>query len=634
MVRSQSGKDDGTRRGIGGRRVETKSEESVKAEELEVPKPKAEIIQPDMEKLSRVPKSTILEEAGLEPYDPSVSGPLAEFDGVEGFEEIERYWIDEPFAFGVILRSKAGDYRYQLVEPDLSGFEETVLDEMWEALKDSLPYETRGEREEMFVKKFADLVKEFEITDQKLTYKLLYRLMRDSFGYGKIDPLMKDGLIEDISCDGADTPVFIYHREYYNAKTNLIFGTEELDSFVFSLAEKCGKSISHANPIMEATLPDGSRIQATLSSEVTTKGSTFSIRRFIGRTFTPVDLIRYGTFSPEVLAFLWLAAEHGKSILVIGGTASGKTSTLNALAFFIPPDAKIVSIEDTRELMLYQENWVPNLTREAPGVEPIDMHELVRVTVRQRPECVIVGEVRGAEALAMFQAIATGQTAFSTMHAGSVQSMVNRLLGEPINLPRPMLAELDIVCLQLLTRLGRERVRRNERVAEIMGLDPISGDIEMRDIYSWDRSTDSFKRVEESQILKEIGEELGLSQAEMEKELANRKSVLRYSAETRTSSYSEVSSLIRQYHSDSQEVLKEIKPEGWGGIITKMDKHLKWLSEAEIPGLEVSPVEEIAEAPEEEPSSSEEFKEAEEIPGSEQATEEIEEKSSDKAREG
>lgn len=530
--------------------------------EAEVPKPEPGAVKPEIE-VPRELEAAVIEEAGLGPYDPSVSGPLAEFKGVEGFDEIERYWIEQPFSFAVILRSKTGDLHYELVEPDLSEFDEGVLKKVWESLKDALPYELKGERGGVFVEKFADLVREFKITDPKLTYKILYRLKRDSFGYGKIDAMMKDPSIEDISCDGAGIPIFLYHRRYYNMRTNLKFGSGELDSFAFYLAEKCGKGISFADPVMEATLPDGSRIQVTLSSEVTTKGSSFSIRKFMGSTFTPADLIRYGTFSPDVLAYLWLAAEHGRSIMVIGGTASGKTSTLNALAFFIPPDAKIVSIEDTRELMLYQENWVPNLTRETPGVEPIDMHELVRVAMRQRPECIIVGEVRGAEALAMFQAICTGQTAFSTMHAGSVQSMINRLEGEPINLPQPMLAELDIVCLQLLTRLGRERVRRNNRVIEITGMDP-TGAMGMREVFAWQRASDSFRMAGESQVMREIREELGLDPKEMEEELKNRERVLRHLAENRITAYSEVASIIRQYNFDPKGVLERIRAGGRG----------------------------------------------------------------------
>jgi flagellar protein FlaI len=258
-----------------------------------------------------------------------------------------------------------------------------------------------------------------------------------------------------------------------------------------------------------------------------------------------------------MLAYLWLAIENKKSLMVIGGTASGKTSTLNALAFFIPPDAKIVSIEDTRELSLYQENWLPTLTREVPGVEKIDMYELVRAVMRQRPECLIVGEVRGVEALAMFQAICTGHTSFSTMHAGSIRSAVDRLEGEPIKVPRPMLVELDIVCLQLLTVRGKERIRRNQRIVEFTGLDPSTGDIRVAETYSWDINTDSFKKVGESEVLREIRRDRGLSPIEIKREFVNREKVLSYLAE-RQATYQDVASMIRQYYFDPAGVLEKI----------------------------------------------------------------------------
>lgn len=500
------------------------------------------------------------EKAGIEPYDPLKFGDLIADETKEGYGEAESYWIESPYSKVKILRDRStGENLYYLLEPPLSEEEARKKQEIWEELKDRLPYESIPEdKEKILGETFQRIAEDFGLGDIAAKHKILYYLVRDNLGYGKIDPLMKDDAIEDISCDGVNVPIHIYHRDYYNLKTNLSFQEEGINSFVNILAEKSGDHLSYAEPVVESTLPDGSRLQATLGSEVTTRGSSFTIRKFGGRSFTPVDLIRYGTFDPRMLATLWVAIENGKSVMVVGGTASGKTSTLNALAFFIPPDAKIVSIEDTRELSLYQENWLPNLTREAGEGEFLDMHELVRKAMRQRPECIIVGEVRGKEALAMFQAISTGHAGFSTMHAGSVQDAVNRLLGEPINLPRPMLAELDIMCLQLLTSLGKKRVRRNSETVEFLGLDSERERLRTTKTFSWSRDDDSFRRMEESQVLREIRDDQGMSFTEMNSEVERRSKLLRRMAEESIISYGKISSLIRQYYFKPEEALGKV----------------------------------------------------------------------------
>ena len=521
---------------------------------------------PELERLSKDEKLAMVEIRVFGELGPAyVLGPekpLVMFGSVEDWDEVERYWIERPYTLTVILRNKeSGDFLYKLVEPVLSDVEEKELEGIREALKDVLPYETTEKREKIFAKKFTEVAQRRGIINPEKAYKFFYRLKRDTLGYSKIDAIMKDPHIEDISCDGAHVPIFLYHRKYYNVKTDVVFSVQELDTFVSVLAERCGKHISYADPVFEARLPDGTRVQATLGKEVTAKHGSFSMRKFLGSTFTPVDLIRFGTFNPEMLAYLWTAIEHRRSVMVIGGTASGKTSTLNALAFFIPPDAKIVSIEDTRELSLYQENWIPNVTREVPGAKEIDMHELVRLAMRQRPECIIVGEVRGKEALAMFQAICTGHIGFATMHAGDIRSLANRLEGEPINLPRPMFAELDIICLQLLTKLGPKRVRRNMRILEFAGLDPVSEEIRVLETFAWDMGTDTFKKVGESHVLREIRKETGMSSMAMRRELKNREKVLRYIIEKPITSTEKIASIIRFYSYDPTNALKQILAE-------------------------------------------------------------------------
>ncbi len=498
--------------------------------------------------------------AGIEPYDPLKYGPLIKDESIEGGEEVDKYWVEKPYSLVKIAQmEESGEYKYHLLEPQLSEEEWTEKEIIWNELKSRLPFnKIEGDKEIVLGDKFSEIIQDRELQDFKRIHRILYYLVKDNLGFGKIDGLMRDERIEDISCDGVDIPLYIYHRDYYNLKTNIKFEEERLNTFVNRLAGMSGSHISYADPVVETTLPGGSRLQASLGSEVTTKGSSFTIRKFGGESFTPVDLIRYGTYGVEMLANIWMAIENGKSIMVVGGTASGKTSTLNAFAFFIPPDAKIVSIEDTRELSLYQGNWLPNLTRESGEGEKLDMHELVRKAMRQRPECIIVGEVRGEEALAMFQAISTGHIGFSTMHAGSVQDAVNRLVGEPINLPKPMLAELDIMCLQLITNLEDKRVRRNSKVVEFLGLDSDTKKLKISENFSWDRNNDSYKKRSDSQILKEIREEKGMSIPEMNEEIEKRSKLLRGMVEKSIYSYGEIASLIRQYYFDSEKALEKV----------------------------------------------------------------------------
>ena len=192
----------------------------------------------------------------------------------------------------------------------------------------------------------------------------IYYLKRDLSGYGPLDPLMQDPCLEDLSCNGNDLPVFIFHRDYGSLPTSVIFREDELNQFVLKLAQKANKQISLSNPMVDATLPDGARVQITYSDVVSLRGSSFTIRKFRAEPMTPLDLIRFGTYNAETLAFLWLAIEHRKSLLVVGGTASGKTSTMNAVSLFIPQNAKVVSLEDTREIQLPHRNWLPTQTRE------------------------------------------------------------------------------------------------------------------------------------------------------------------------------------------------------------------------------------------------------------------------------
>lgn len=502
----------------------------------------------------------------VENYDPEKHGPIATFEGKEGYKEVENYWVDEPYAFVTILyNDKRNEYLYYVAEPALTPFEKELLEELHARLQDVLIVEDIDkivDKEKVLSDKIKELMMNYmENVDLKTFIKILYFIRRNYLKTGRMHPLMNDAFIEDISCNGPDAPVFLYHKNYENIETNIIFEEGELNSFVVRLAQQCGKHVSIADPMIDATMIDGSRIQMTLGREVSTKGSTFTIRKFQEIPITPIDLINWNTFSPEIMAYFWLCIENNKSLIFAGGTASGKTSSLNAVCLFIPPKAKIVTLEDTRELKLPHPNWIAEVTRGSftgGEISEIDMYELLRAALRQRPEYLLVGEVRGEEALVLFQAMSTGHTTFSTMHADSVPSVIYRLENEPINVPRTMLQALDIVSIQIQVYIGEERVRRANVVAEITDIDPTTKQIQTTDIFVWNSVADNFEKAGESLVLAEIQRRKGWSKKELDMELKNRQTVIEYALEKGMKDHREIIKIIQAYYTDSEGLMKKI----------------------------------------------------------------------------
>lgn len=523
-------------------------------------------------KLSVVEKIRSLfqqEEQEIEKYDPDIHGPISHFDGLEGYEEVERYWVSEPYTFVVILfNPERNSHLYYVVEPELTDFEEIFLTEIRDRLRDVLLVEKvneEGEKEKILDMKIASIVKDYaiEVTPPMLA-KTSYYIKRDFIRFNKIDPLMHDDSIEDVSGNGHDVPIFLYHRKHTNIATNVVFHEEELNSFIIQLAQRSGKHISVAEPMVDATMPDGSRIQMTLGTCVTAHGSTFTIRKFSEVPITPVDLIKWGTFSAESMAYLWLCIENNKSLIYAGGTASGKTSSLNAVSLFIPEKAKIITLEDTRELKLPHPNWIPSVTRDSFTADErgaVDMYDLLKAALRQRPEYLLVGEVRGKEALTLFQAMSTGHTTFSTMHADSVASAIHRLENPPISVPRTMIQALDIMSIQSQTYTKGKRVRRNIKLVEITDIDPNTRNIRTNDIFVWDSERDVFIRTGESKALMDIRMRRGWTSSKIDQELRNRKRILEYMVKNNYTNFKEISDTINAYQSTPEKLLKKLNLE-------------------------------------------------------------------------
>ncbi|MCD6572760.1 MAG: type II/IV secretion system ATPase subunit [Thermoplasmata archaeon] len=487
----------------------------------------------------------------------------------ENIEVIEVHPVTKPFSYVRILYdSENHEHIYEVLEPALSMEERKLLDFLKDTLIKTMDIEltefNEDEAREFLRKNVDRILKDYGVAIDDITReKIMYYIIRDFLGYGKIDVLMRDPMIEDISCDAAGVPIFIYHRNYESIKTNIMFqDDDELDSFVIQLAQKCGRHISIARPLLDATMPDGSRLQASLSREVSAMGSNFTVRRFREEPFTPTHLAEYGTISPEVAAYFWMAIEHGASAIIAGGTASGKTTTLNALSLFIPPQMKIISIEDTREINLPHPNWIASVTRETTAEAEesrIGMFELLKAALRQRPEYILVGEIRGEEAVVLFQAMATGHTVYSTMHADSIFSVVHRLEGDPINIPRIQLQALDIVVIQGLMRIGRKRVRRIKEIVEVVGLDPTTDDILTNEVFRWNPRKDSFEYFGKGRVMDRIAEYRNWTDKELNEEFNNRVDVIKWMIKNKVEHYVDVGNIIAAYYKDPEKVLERIR---------------------------------------------------------------------------
>ncbi|WP_435358960.1 type II/IV secretion system ATPase subunit [Haloarchaeobius sp. DFWS5] len=498
-----------------------------------------------------------------EPYTPASHGPLVSFDGLDGYEERNRYWVNAPYAFVSINHDdKRNEHLYHVVEPELDDYEHDLLETLFEDIRDPLVYRRDldgRDAEEVLDDALHDHLEKYGAdVDMKTYHKLFYYLWRAFRGYGKLDPVMHDPHVEDISCDGYELPLFVYHDDYTDIETNVSFAQEELDNFVVRLAQHSGRHISIGDPMVETTLPDGSRAELALGEEVTPRGSAFTIRKYADEPFTPIDLLDYGTFNIDQMAYLWLAIENNKSLIFAGGTASGKTTSMNAISMFIPPRSKVLTIEDTRELALYHDNWLSSVTRERihEGTD-VTMYDLLRSALRHRPEYIIVGEVRGEEAITLFQAMNTGHTTYSTMHADSVRTVINRLENEPINVPRSMVQSLDILCVQGLTRLNGERVRRNRTIAEIEGIDQRTGELDYSTAFTWDPNDDTFGS-SGSEVLDEIRDERGWTQQELLSELRNRRRFLEYLWEHDITDYRRFTAMINEYYADSERAMTQV----------------------------------------------------------------------------
>ena len=494
--------------------------------------------------------------------DVDISYPLVPEDPDDG--EMVYAWAH------ITWNEDEGELVYRIVEPELGEEMEETYSRIVEIMERSFDINfdelEAGQAKDYLEDKIDMIVDKYNISIPEEKREIIrYYTKRDFAGLGALQPLMNDTEVEDISCDGLGVPIYAYHRNprFGSIKTNLEWNdSDELDSFVMKLAQRCGKSISVSSPLLDGSLPDGSRVQATLATDIARHGSNFTIRRFSEDPLTPIHMMDYETENARMLAYLWMIVEHEKSMLVSGTTGAGKTSQLNSMSLFIRPEKKIVSIEDTPELRLPHEHWVPEVSRSGFGSSAgeggeVTMDNLLKESLRQRPEYIIVGEVRGAEAYILFQQMATGHTGLSTIHADSLDMLMDRLTTEPINLSPSLIETLDLIMVIARIRRGGTYIRRIMGLYEIRGYDKRKG-IDANQVFGWNPDNDEYVVKNNSLILKDIADQSGKEYSEVRKELRNRQHVLNWMQEEQIKNYRKVGDIISRYYSDPESILKKV----------------------------------------------------------------------------
>ena len=445
------------------------------------------------------------------------------------------YDLIKPFAKAHIYYNK-GELVYELIEPKLNKKERLMFEKIYQGLLqliDFSPMQIESQKKliSYLEDKLKSLLKEYGYKISSKQYdKIMYFIYRDFVGLNEIEPLMHDDYIEDINCNGINTEIYIKHRLFGNVKTNIKYeDLNKLKNFIIKLAQRCNKYITYSNPFLEGSLEDGSRVEGTISEEISPRGPNFSIRKFRRIPFSPTEVIFLKTISADALAYLWYLVEHQANILIIGGAGSGKTTLLNVISTFIPSEAKIVSIEDTREIRLYHENWIATVCRESVGglkIGEVDLNKLLRESFRENPDYVIVGEVRGKETYVMFQGMASGHPTLSTFHSEDLSSVISRLKTPPINLPTSLIELLDVIITIVKVERKGKLFRKVKKIEEFLRIDERTGRVETNTILSFDPSKDKFTYNLESKILEKISINQGIKIDEIKKEIQKRKKFL------------------------------------------------------------------------------------------------------------
>ncbi len=452
---------------------------------------------------------------------------------------------------------------YKVHVPKFTESENKLIKEIREKLVEIAV--SKGEKFEIDEDSFIEEIKEFlKIRGARNIDKLAKQIFQEMLGYGKLDPMIKDDDLEEVMVIGVGRPVFVYHREIGMMITNVTFEDDaEIRALIDIIARQVGRRIDHQTPILDARLSDGSRVNATIPP-VSADGSTLTIRKFRKDPLTVIDLISFKTLSPYLAAFLWVCVDGFEvkpcNAIISGGTSSGKTTTLNTMAAFIPPRERVITLEDTLELQLPHFHVLRMETR-PPNIEgegEIDMDTLVKNSLRQRPDRIIVGEVRGREAVTLFTAINTGHSGMGTLHSNTARETITRLINPPMNVPTIMIPALDFIVMQ--NRMHKPRggtIRRITEVAEVVGME--EENVQLNRIFEWDAATDKIEYVGvTSQALREMADLRAINIMDVEEEIEKRRLVLEHMVDKNIRSINEVGKCIHSYYKNPEEFLESI----------------------------------------------------------------------------
>lgn len=520
-------------------------------------------------------------EAGKKPSIrfPSVGAPIS-----ANWNVVDKYPLNAPFAYAVIAEdATTAARRYFVDEVTLSQREASI----YTYLLDTLESELSVPRSEIdprayFLEQAKKLVKKYSIKASQLSWpKINYFAERDLVGFGALDGVMRDTQIEDITVDGVGKPLFIFHRRYDNVETNLNFQhDEELDNTIARLAHMAGKHVSTAFPIVQGTLPGRHRLAATYRREISPYGGTLTIRKFREDPLTIIDMMNYNVIDQNLAAYVWLLMENRATAIVAGSTGSGKTTLLNALLTLTRMNSKIVTIEEVQEINIAHQNWSALVSRESYGTGEdnsgeVGLFQLVKATMRMRPDILVVGEVRGEEAYVLFQAISTGHGGLCTLHADDVTSAIQRLTSKPMDVPPSFIPFLDLVFTvrRIAIPIPGGGFRTMRRVLSVDEVVSVGNYVRM---FKWDPGSDKHlaSPIKTSVKLARLARDTGVSIPDLITEIENRSVVLKWAQQREIRNFRELSMIFEDYRAHSKELYERARDDlGKAGMVLQAEVH-------------------------------------------------------------